>query len=207
MPDTDDEHLNSPDDNDDLHETYRLGQSMPTQSQMQGSHLLQDVPLRFPQQQQVPQGVHAQALMMSQVTVPTVIATQDSNVPGNEFEGLAHYVEALSQSAPPVVEHPAAVATAHVPPKGQSRQCNGPNNVSANNSSAGGRARGTKNYMDEERFNFLSIMEKHLPTNAMEWTLVANEHAFLYSKFPCDVESISYCVVENRRVTLCAHQQ
>ena len=44
MPDTDDELLNSSDDNDDLHETYCLGQSMPTQSQTQGSHLSQDVP-------------------------------------------------------------------------------------------------------------------------------------------------------------------
>ena len=40
-----------------------------------------------------------------------------------------------------------------------------------------GRASGARGYTEEERINFLDILERRLPTSGSEWSLVANEHS------------------------------
>lgn len=53
-----------------------------------------------------------------------------------------------------------------------------------------GRSSGARGYTEEERLNFLEIIERRMPTSGTEWSLVASEHATTYPDNERDVTSI-----------------
>ena len=53
-----------------------------------------------------------------------------------------------------------------------------------------GRASGARGYTEDERINFLEILERRLPTSGSEWSLVANEHSETYPGLDRNVDSI-----------------
>jgi len=54
-----------------------------------------------------------------------------------------------------------------------------------------GRASGARGYTEDERINFLEILERCLPTSGSEWSLVANEHSETYPGLDRNVDSIN----------------
>ena len=53
-----------------------------------------------------------------------------------------------------------------------------------------GRSSGARGYREDERMNFLEILERRLPISGSEWSLVASEHSELYGSMERNVESI-----------------
>ena len=53
-----------------------------------------------------------------------------------------------------------------------------------------GRSSGARGYTEDERMNFLEILERRLPTSGSEWSLVASEHSETYPTMERNVESI-----------------
>jgi len=53
-----------------------------------------------------------------------------------------------------------------------------------------GRSSGARGYTEEERMNFLEILERRLPTSGSEWSLVASEHSETYGIMERNVDSI-----------------
>ena len=53
-----------------------------------------------------------------------------------------------------------------------------------------GRSSGARGYTEEERMNFLEILERRLPISGSEWSLVASEHTETYGAMERNVDSI-----------------
>ena len=93
-------------------------------------------------------------------------------------------VAAMPATAMPAAAEPQAAQMPPVPPHTMATRAAAPIRGTA------GRSSGSRNYTEEERLNFLQIMERNLPISGTEWALLAREHAQTYPGNNRDVPSI-----------------
>ena len=128
---------------------------------------------------------HTDNVPAASQTQATILASQISTESSAFAELQAHLARLPSQSQASqparVVAMPAAAMPAQLPPA-QPRQ--------TSSRGTAGRSAGSRNYTEEERLNFLAIMERKLPISGTEWALLAREHAESYPENNRDVPSI-----------------
>ena len=145
-------------------QSYSLGQPSQTQDTL--------IPTQYSQETQRRQ------LLLSQLTTSQNSTTP---APGSEFEALERLVqEQLGTQTQ--YSQPTDASQSTVQRKNKRFQ--------AKKAANSGRPSGAKGYTEEERMNFLDIIERRLPCSGSEWSLVANEHAETYPDTDRNVDSI-----------------
>ena len=119
-------------------------------------------------------------------TQATVLASQLSqNSESHAFAELEAHLRQLPSQTQQSAQSAQAQPQQHPTTNSQTQQSAQsaqaqPQQRPTTNGRSNGRSSGARNYTEEERLNFLNIVEQRLPVSGTEWALVAREHSESY---------------------------